>query len=126
VPIPWTSEPPSFGFGPEDGAAPWLPQPAWFAGFAAAGQVGVDGSMLELYRTALHLRRAEAALGDGDMAWFDTPAGSLGFTRSPDFACIVNVSATSVPVPAGWTALIVSSPLVDDAVPADTAAWFRR
>ena len=38
VPLPWSSSLPSFGFGPETGDEPWLPQPAWFAEFAASVQ----------------------------------------------------------------------------------------
>ncbi|MFC4464549.1 hypothetical protein ACFPH6_08240 [Streptomyces xiangluensis] len=35
--------------------------------------------MLELYRTALRLRRDNPALGDGTMTWLDAPAGVLAF-----------------------------------------------
>ena len=54
VPIPWTTEPPSFGFGT---AEPWLPQPAAFADFAVSAQEDDPASTLNLYRTALRLRR---------------------------------------------------------------------
>ena len=126
VPIPWTSSPPTFGFGPEPGASPWLPQPAWFAEHAASVQEGVDGSMLELYRTAVGLRRSEAALGDGEMAWLDVADGALAFTREPDFACIVNVSAAAVSVPDRWTVVLTSAPLDGASITADTAVWLRR
>ncbi|MDR0365234.1 MAG: glycoside hydrolase family 13 protein, partial [Bifidobacteriaceae bacterium] len=53
VPLPWTPSGPSFGFG----AGPaHLPQPAWFAEYAASTQAGVPGSTLEFYRQALALR----------------------------------------------------------------------
>jgi alpha-glucosidase len=127
VPIPWTTAGPTFGFGPADGDAPWLPQPAWFTQFAASAQAGVETSMLELYRTALALRHAEPALGDGEMHWFEPMAdGAFAFTRDPGFACIVNVSAAPVAVPSGWQVLLSSAPLVGDTVPAETTAWFRR
>ncbi len=126
VPLPWTTSPPTFGFGPEDGAAPWLPQPAWFGEYAASLQEGVDGSMLELYRTALALRRSTPALGEGELTWIDSPDGALCFTREPGFGCIVNVSAEPVAVPSGWQLLLSSSPLDDGLVPADTTAWFTR
>ncbi len=54
VPLPWTTAGPSYGFGP--GGA-WLPQPSGFAAYAVEAQDGVEGSTLELYRTALRLRR---------------------------------------------------------------------
>jgi len=126
VPVPWSTDTPTFGFAPDGAAPPWLPQPAWFGDYAASTQAGVEGSMLELYRAALHLRRREAALGEGDLAWLASPEGSLVFTREPRFGCIVNVSAEPVPVPAGWALLLSSAPLTDGHLPVDTAAWFRR
>jgi alpha-glucosidase len=89
-------------------------------------QDGVDGSMLELYRMALAMRRATPALGEGDMAWLDAPDGALCFTREPGFGCIVNVSADPVEVPAGWQLALSSAPLVDGRVAPDTTAWFTR
>ncbi len=49
VPLPWTTTGPSYGFG-ANGA--WLPQPPSFAAYAVEAQDGVEGSTLELYRTA--------------------------------------------------------------------------
>jgi len=66
VPLPWRAEEPTFGFSPEDATAdPWLPQPASWREFSADYQAGRSGSMLELYREALRIRRADPALGDG-------------------------------------------------------------
>jgi alpha-glucosidase len=84
--------------------------------------------MLELYRTALRLRRREPALGEGDLSWFDTPDGSIGFTREPGFACIANVSAAPFEAPTGWSVRVASGPLLDGvglAIPADTTVWLR-
>ena len=47
VPLPWTSDGPSFGFGPSAG---WLPQPAWFALHSAETQDSDPHSTLNLYR----------------------------------------------------------------------------
>ena len=127
VPIPWTVDPATnFGFSrATPAAAPWLPQPAWFGEYAAATQDGAAGSTLELYRAGLALRRAEPALGEGDMAWVEMPEGALAFTREPGFACVTNVDADPVEVPAGWTLLLASEPLVGGRVGGDTTAWFR-
>jgi hypothetical protein len=54
VPLPWKVEGTSFGFG--DGGS-HLPQPDWFSKYAVEAQDGTEGSTLELYRTALKLRR---------------------------------------------------------------------
>ena len=43
VPLPWTSDPPSFGFSPAPAAAPpHLPQPAWFADLSVERESGDD------------------------------------------------------------------------------------
>ncbi len=128
VPIPWSGEDPPFGFSPEDASAqPWLPQPAsWFT-LTAKTQAGDDGSMLELYRSALQIRRAQPALGDGTLEWLDAPNGALAFARDRRFVCVVNVSEDPVSPPAGAEVLLSSGPLTDDGrVPADTTAWFVR
>ncbi|MGW0468179.1 glycoside hydrolase family 13 protein [Streptomyces sp. NPDC003027] len=82
VPLPWTAEGPSFGFGP---AGSWLPQPPEWAALSVAAQSGVPGSTLELYRAALRLRREHPALGAGDaVEWLEVPAGVLAFRRRAD------------------------------------------
>ena len=80
--------------------------------------------MLELYRTALHLRRADPALGDGTLRWLDAPEGVLAFAREPGFTCIVNVSGPPVPLPDEAVLLLASGPLgARQEVPSDTAVW---
>ncbi|MBN9200876.1 MAG: alpha-amylase [Microbacterium sp. SCN 70-18] len=67
VPLPWSAEGSSYGFG--DGQA-HLPQPAWFAEVAADRQGEDECSTLALYRRALRLRRE---LQDAeDLTWIDT------------------------------------------------------
>jgi alpha-glucosidase len=82
--------------------------------------------MLELYRSALALRRRTAALGDGDLTWLDLPDGVLGFTRSPDFACVVNVSAAGpVRLPEGYDVLLATAD-VSAGLPEASAVWLHR
>ncbi|WP_183154360.1 glycoside hydrolase family 13 protein [Streptomyces shenzhenensis] len=120
VPLPWTTTGPSYGFGP--GAA-WLPQPAAFAGYAVEAQAGTAGSTLELYRTALRLRRK---LLDGEtLSWApDVPPGVLHFARSEGWRCVANLSGAPVPLPPGEI-LLTSGPLSENAtvLPPDTTAW---
>ncbi|MFF7180738.1 alpha-amylase family glycosyl hydrolase [Streptomyces sp. NPDC008121] len=79
VPLPWTADGPSLGFGP---AGAWLPQPPAWAGLSVAAQSGDPGSTLELYRSALRLRRAHPALGAGEaVEWLDAPDGVLLLRR---------------------------------------------
>jgi len=65
VPLPWEVGQPSNGFS---SAAGWLPQPSSYAELSRKTQEGRAGSTLELYRTALKLRK-ELALGEGSFDW---------------------------------------------------------
>jgi alpha-glucosidase len=126
VPLPWSGESAPFGFSP-DGArcAPWLPQPADWKDRTVQVQTGDPHSMLELYREALRVRRAESALGDGEMRWLPTPEGVLAFGRGDEFACVVNLSGVAVRLPEHGHCLLASGPLDADLLPTDTAVWLR-
>ena len=127
VPVPWSGSAPPYGFSPEgSGAEPWLPQPADWASLTVEAETGDPGSMLELYRTALRLRRETPGFGDGSLEWLDLPEGVLGFTREPGLACVVNVSAAHAELPTGYDVLLTSDELVDGGLPDATAAWLRR
>ncbi|MFJ7265715.1 glycoside hydrolase family 13 protein [Streptomyces sp. NPDC099050] len=123
VPIPWSGTEAPYGFG--DGGS-WLPQPADWAGLSVAAQTGDPASTLELYRSALRLRRADPELGAGDrVEWLEAPAGVLAFRRG-DFTCTVNTTGEPVRMPARGTVLLASGPLPDPSeLPADTAVWWR-
>jgi len=152
VPLPWAGLEPPFGFSPADapagaagpanpagaagpanpaGAAgpanpapPWLPQPKEWRELTVELQAGDPDSMLELYRAALRLRRAESALGDGTLRWLPAPAGVLAFGRG-DLSCVANLSPVPVALPAHTAVLLASGPLQDNLLPTDTAAWLR-
>jgi alpha-glucosidase len=128
VPLPWSGGKPSFGFSPGDRSAPpWLPQPESWRALTVESQTGADGSMLELWRRALRIRRAHPALGDGRLSWLDAPAGVLAFAREPGFVCVITVSDDPVPSPEGAEVLLSSTPLTPDGqVPPDTAVWFAH
>ncbi|MFH8975051.1 glycoside hydrolase family 13 protein [Streptomyces sp. NPDC017890] len=118
VPLPWATDGPSYGFG---AGAAWLPQPPDFAAYAVEAQDGVAGSTLELYRTALRLRRK---LLDGEsLTWSDdVPAGVLRFDRSDGWRCVTNLSGSTVDLPAGEV-LLSSAPLDDGRLGPDTTVW---
>jgi alpha-glucosidase len=125
VPLPWTRTGASLGFGPDGGAAPWLPQPTGWRDYSVQAQDGDPGSMLSLYRQVLHLRRELPALHAEELAWLDlgVEGGSvLAFTRGGGFACVVNLGTDPVQLPAGARVLLASGP-VDDMVGQDTAVW---
>ncbi|MDX2851599.1 glycoside hydrolase family 13 protein [Streptomyces sp. PA03-3a] len=125
VPIPWTAEGTSLGFG---SGGSWLPQPEGWARLSVAAQTGDPGSTLELYRSALRLRRERDGLGAGEsVRWQDAPQGVLSFRR-PGFACTVNTTAAPVTLPVPGALLLASSPVEVTAdgvvVPADTTVWW--
>jgi alpha-glucosidase len=122
VPLPWSGDAPPFGFSP-DGATTWLPQPKAWKDLTAEVQENDPGSMLELYRAALHLRHGHPALGEGDLRWQETPEGVLVFSRTPGFVCAVNLSGEPYPLPAHTGVLLASGPLDGDTLPNDTAVW---
>ncbi|HKP17884.1 MAG TPA: alpha-amylase family glycosyl hydrolase, partial [Gaiellaceae bacterium] len=100
VPIPWTTDPPAFGF---TSGAPWLPMPPDWGPRSAAAQDGDPASMLELVRNALEARP------NGPFEWRDSDAGTIAFSRGT-VVCIVNVGGEAVLLPPGELVL-ASEPL---------------
>ncbi|MCC6496122.1 MAG: glycoside hydrolase family 13 protein [Propionibacteriaceae bacterium] len=125
VPLPWTASGDSYGFGPEGGAAPWLPQPADWGASAVAVQEADTDSTLALYRQALAVRAGHPALGDGDLSWVEAGEHALAFRRDPGFGCWVNFGPEPLALPQGAEVVLASGELVAGELPADTAAWLR-
>ncbi|MGV9693610.1 DUF3459 domain-containing protein, partial [Streptomyces sp. NPDC003444] len=130
VPIPWTAEGTSYGFG---AGGSWLPQPATWGALSVEAQTGDPGSTLEMYRSALALRRGHPALGSADnLRWLPSPDGVLVFERTteggPAFVCTVNVTGRPVTVDTPGKALITSAPTAPGSthteLPADSTVWW--
>jgi len=126
VPLPWSGLEPPFGFSPP-GGEPWLPQPKEWRELtveaqSAAAQSGEPGSMLELYRRALRVRRAEFVQAAA-LTWLPARDGVLAFGRG-GVACVANLSAGPLELPGGEV-LLASGPLADGLLPPDTSAWLR-
>ncbi|MBG6224288.1 alpha-glucosidase [Arthrobacter sp. CAN_A2] len=118
VPLPWTRDGDSFGFGFK-GAH--LPQPEWFGEYAVEVQEADPASNLGFYRRALALRRE--LQGEEDFAWAEEPSADvLHFTRPNGWHSVTNFGSAPVDLPEG-TVLLSSSPLEDGRLPADTTAW---
>ncbi|SOD61780.1 alpha-glucosidase [Streptomyces zhaozhouensis] len=122
VPLPWSGLDGPFGFGPK-GTEPWLPQPAEWKSLTAQAQSGIPWSMLELYRSALRLRREQPGFDSGTLRWLTTPEGVLAFERSPVLRCAVNFSGEPYPLPKNWGVLLTSERLVNGHLPPDTTVW---
>ena len=121
VPIPWESDGPSFGFGD---AQPHLPQPDSFADMSVAAQTGQEGSTLELYRRALHLRRE--LQGPETLDWGDTGRDDVLHIRRPGgWSALLNTGVQPFELPAGEV-LIASSELDEGALAAQSAVWLRE
>jgi alpha-glucosidase len=128
VPLPWSGDAPPYGFSPPGTTAEaFLPQPDDWAGLTVEAQDRDPDSTLALYRAGLRLRRDEAGLGDGPMAWLDAPDGVLAFTRGDRFACVVNLSDGEVDLPPHERVLLASDPTATGTgrLSPDTAAWLR-
>ncbi|MEO3794583.1 glycoside hydrolase family 13 protein [Nonomuraea sp. B10E15] len=108
VPMPWTRE--------SGWTLPWLPIPDEWGELSVQAQQGVAGSTLELYRTALRLRRDLR----GELTWHESPAGTLVFSRGA-FACTVNLTADPVDFEVDGELLLAS----DVPGAADSAAWWK-
>ncbi len=128
VPMPWSSEGPSFGFSTGNVPA-WLPQPADWGALAVARQLEDPGSMLALYRSLLALRRRVPALATADFAWVDRGPGVLAFRRGgaagAHLECWVNFGPGPVAIHTGHDVLLSSQPLKPNQVEPDDAVWLR-
>lgn len=127
VPVPWTSDGPSYGFG-EGGS--WLPQPEHWAELSVERQTGDPDSTLELYRKALAIRKDHPELGAGDaVEWLDAPQGVLAFRRGA-FVCAANtltdtVDLAGLAVDDDATLLLASGPYEGGSqLPGDTVVWW--
>ena len=82
--------------------------------------------MLELYRRALRIRRAEFGSATA-MTWLPAPGGVLAFDRG-GVACVANLSPAPVELPQEDPrprVLLASGPVSGGLLPPDTAAWLR-
>jgi alpha-glucosidase len=128
VPIPWSGTEAPYGFGPVAGGPSWLPQPAEWAALSVEAQTGDPTSTLELYRSALAVRRAQPDLGAGtEVEWLDAPEGTLAFRRG-SFVCTVNTTGEPVRIAAPGRLLLASTELVADGgetvLAPDSTGWW--
>ncbi|MEL6894313.1 MAG: glycoside hydrolase family 13 protein, partial [Actinomycetota bacterium] len=127
VPLPWASAGASLGFGAGD-ANPWLPQPEGYADLAVDRQDGAAGSTLELYRSALRLRRE--LLTDDESLVVASEGDVLRFERrTADGTALVgcvNFGTEPVPIPVGDVVLASDELTASGALPTDTAVWVHE
>ena len=119
VPLPWSQDGPSYGFGSQ---VAHLPQPEWFRAYAVSAQEADPDSMLNLYRRALELRGN--LLAGSDFGWVESQPSVLHFVRPGGVRCLTNFGAGSVPLPVG-DVLLSSAQLDHGRLPSDTTVWLR-
>lgn len=119
IPLPWVADAPALGFS--DSGASWLPQPDAYRGLATDQQRGVADSTLELYRSALRLRR-QYALGAGEVTWEDRGEGVLAF-RNRRVHVAVNIAGEPLELPSDAQVLLASRPF-GGTLERDSAVWW--
>lgn len=127
VPIPWTVDGPSFGFG---AGRAHLPQPDWFAQYAVALQDADPDSTLNLYRAALRSRHRLRNGHDNpsdELTWVDAPPGVLHIRRSGGWNAVINFNADAVAYQ-GFDAtdvILTTRPLGEQVLPGETTVWYQ-
>ncbi|HZE30326.1 MAG TPA: glycoside hydrolase family 13 protein [Actinoallomurus sp.] len=117
VPVPWSGDAPPYGYG----GGPWLPQPADWGELTVEAQEPDATSMLNLYRTALRIRRDR--LGDGTITWVPLGDEVLAFVRESGLTCVVNLGQEPVRLPEHHQICLASGPVDGGLLPSDTAVW---
>ena len=125
VPLPWES-----GVGAANGfnstGKSWLPQPAVYAEYSRDRQRGVAGSTLELYKSALHLRKS-LDLGGGSFDWLPRYVNktTLGY-RNGDILVIHNFGTDALHLPPGDVLISSQHGLGSgEALGADQTVWLK-
>jgi len=136
VPLPWSAAGTGFGFSRtglgSSPPGPWLPQPADWGRYSVESQLADEHSTLNLYRSALRLRRDHPALGRGAagreaLRWLGpADGGLLCFAREPGFVLAANLGPVPAPLPAHRDVLLASGPMPGGSLPPDTTAWLCR
>ncbi len=125
IPLPWQSGEPTFGFSPPGAAAPWLPQPEWFARFAVDVEDADRASTLHLYRAAIRARRGVFA-GES-IEWLDAGRDDLVAFRRGSGVSVTVTGESAFVVPPGWGSIALRSGAGDvDAVAPDETVWLTH
>lgn len=124
VPLPWQA-----GVGAANGfntsGKSWLPQPEIYREYSRDQQNGVAGSTLELYKSALRIRR-ELKLGEGSFAWLPqfTNDRALGY-RNGGILVIHNFDSAPIAMPAGEVLLRSANESDEKHIAPNETVWIK-
>jgi alpha-glucosidase len=118
VPLPWTRDGSSFGFG-SDGA--WLPQPDIFGLLSVEAQQQEEGSTLALYEVALRLRRQHLP-ADESLDWLDLRDDVVAFSRSSGLISVTNFGNDPSTLPAGQV-IVSTRPVAGRTAQGESTVW---
>jgi alpha-glucosidase len=119
VPLPWTIEGSSFGFGTNGSH---LPQPASWGDFSVEAETADPDSVLNFYVEAVSLRH-ELQTSE-ELVFRDAAPGVLHFARPGGWECLANFSEASIDLPESQVVL-ASGELDGDQLPPETTVWLR-
>ncbi|TFD93049.1 alpha-amylase [Cryobacterium lactosi] len=122
VPLPWetgSDAGSAFGFGT---GGSHLPQPGWFSDYTVAGQALDPASSLELYRSALSLRRMLQT--DEQLEWIPTGRSEVLRYRRPNGWEIVTNFGTEPYQVDRDDVLLASRALDAGTLPGEATVWF--
>ncbi len=138
VPLPWTAQPPTFGFNSTGQS--WLPQPDMWGELSVETQLRDADSCLSMYRQALALRADESIFNEGTLEWLSSPVDTIAFRRPGRDSVIAVMNLSDEPLT--WMAqkLLLASSSQVTAEPStqnhalglvvtlapNTAAWVRE
>jgi alpha-glucosidase len=126
VPIPWEGEVPPFGFSAGNS---WLPAPAVWRNLTVEAQNLDPTSMLNLYRSALRIRKEHPGLGGTDpMHWVDSSPEIIWFRREAGFELVGNTGELDFEFNTTKKLLLASDPnikLIDGKIvlPPNCTVW---
>jgi len=126
VPLPWSGAAPPYGFT-ESTTNTWLPQPDDWAQVTVEAELSDPRSILNLYRTTLHERRAVT----GPVTFVDSGNENVMiFSRDSGFHVAVNTGSTPWDIGAMFPncSVMVSSDMQvggkEESLPPNCAVWF--
>lgn len=129
VPLPWSAQGSSMGFGPDGGREPWLPQPERFRDLARDIQTGDPGSMLSLYRDLIRGRRE--LLGEASrIEWIESEDERVVAFKAGALVCMTNTGDEDAAV--AWQGADDARLVLNTAggaqarvLPANSTTWYR-